>query len=77
MNDFFGKEIKAGDTVELRADGHDGGSAFRRGIVLLDANRKLAIKTKCGVTLGGHTEYWTMPLGYLEMSNDIVKVESE
>lgn len=74
MKDFFGKEIKVGDTVELRADGHDEGSAFRRGIVLLDANRKLAIKTKCGVTLDGHTEYWTMPLDYLEMSNDIVKV---
>lgn len=74
MKDFFDKEIKVGDTVELRVDGHDEGSAFRRGIVLLDTNRKLAIKTKCGVTLDGHTEYWTMPLNYLEMSNDIVKV---
>ena len=75
MKDFYDKEIKVGDTVELRADGNDGGSAFRRGIVLLDVNQELAIEIKCGVTLDGYAECWTMPLSYLEMSNDIVKVE--
>ena len=77
MKDFYGEEIKVGDTVELRADGNEEGSAFRRGIVLLDVNQELAIEIKCGVILDRYVEYWAVPLSYLEMSNDIVKVESK
>lgn len=72
MKDFFGKEIKVGDTVELRADGHEEGSAFRRGTVLLDINQRLTIETAQQTPNG--VEYQMIPLTYLEMSNDIVKV---
>lgn len=75
MKDFYGKEIKVGDVVELRADGNDEGSTFRRGKVLLDTKRRLVIETMQKTPNG--VEYWKIPLSYLEMSNDIVKVESE
>ena len=75
MNDFFGKEIKVGDTIELRADGFDESSAFRKGVVFLSEYQELSMKTEHSAVVG--VEYWSLPLSYLEMSNDIVKVESE
>lgn len=75
MNDFYGKEIKVGDTVELRTDGNDKGSAFRRGVVTTGQNEELTIEYK-RQALEGHI-YRSEDLSYLSMSNDIVKVESE
>ena len=80
MNDFFGKEIKVGDTVELRADGHDEGSCFEKGVVKrndeceLSLYRTRVFERQCGTL---ERDYYYTPLKTLKMSNDIVKVESE
>jgi len=77
MKDFFGKEIKVGDTVELRADGNDEGSCFEKGIVKLDNMGALVI-SRCLAEgrPGGNTvrTHYATPLVILNMSNDIVKV---
>lgn len=80
MKDFYGKEIKAGDTVELRVHAFDKGSCFEKGVVKRDPDGKLALwrtrvwERQCGTL---EREYFYTPLSVLEMSNDIVKVESE
>ena len=80
MNDFFGKEIKVGDVIELRENAFDEGSCFEKGIVKLDNAGVLAL-SRCmsDERPGGNTirTYYATPLAILEMSNDIVKVESE
>lgn len=73
MNDFFGKEIKVGDVVELRADGNEEGSMFFKGMVIVDTNQDLALE----VNRLAKSDDWSVPLHYLNMSNDIVKVESK
>jgi len=80
MNDFFGKEIKVGDVIELRADALDEGSCFEKGVVKRNDERELSLyrtrvfERQCGA-LG--RDYYYTPLKTLDMSNDIVKVESE
>ena len=77
--DFYGKEIKAGDTIELRVDAFDKSSCFEKGVVKRDSDGKLSLwRTRVVERQRGalEREYYYTPLSVLEMSNDIVKVES-
>lgn len=77
MKDFFGKEIKVGDIVELRADGADEGSRFEKGVVKYGSGGTLLLwRTRVNESRYGTItrEYYYTPLDTLNMSNDIVKV---
>lgn len=75
MRDFYGVKIKYGDIIELRADGDDRGSAFFRGVVLLDDDGELVVMRRSNyIARGtGNVQYSTR-LYILERSNDVVKV---
>lgn len=80
MKDFYGKEIKIGDTVELRVHALDKGSCFEKGVVKCDPDGELVLwRARVVERQQGalEREYYYTSLSVLEMSNDIVKVESE
>lgn len=76
MIDFFGKMIKAGDTIELRKDGNDEDSVYFTGKVMLDDSFQLAVKRHRFHHFPDEIimEQWVAPLHQLDAS--IIRVSA-